>query len=86
MLGEALHVDGDGGQDVLDVSPGQAAVAAAPRLMVVDELVHRSFDAGAGGVEAPPLVVVRVSTMTCQEFTEVAREEVHSAYGATGHT
>jgi hypothetical protein len=52
---EALNVDGDGGQDVLEVGLVLSSVAAAAHAVAVDELVDRAFDSGADRVAGLPL-------------------------------
>ena len=44
---DALDVDGDGGEDVLDMGLGLAAVAGLSHAVAVDELVDGALDAGA---------------------------------------
>lgn len=80
LLGaEAFDVDGDRGQDMLDVRPGCAPVAAAAHLMRVGQLVDRALDAGACGVEAPPLRILLVGAVLGLQVVEAAGEDVHGA-------
>src|SRR4051812_2224685 len=52
---EALDVDGDGGQDVLDVGLSLSSVAATAHTVAVGELVDRALHSGAHRVAGLPL-------------------------------
>jgi hypothetical protein len=45
-LAEAFDVDGDGGEDVLEVGLGLASVAAVAHAVAVGELAEGALDAG----------------------------------------
>jgi hypothetical protein len=47
MSDDAIEVDSDGGQDVLDVGPFFAAVAALAHAGAVDELAVRALEGSA---------------------------------------
>src|SRR5262245_44812175 len=53
-LAEAFDVDGDGGQDVLQVSLGLASVAAVAHAVAAGELADGALDAGPDGVALVP--------------------------------
>lgn len=54
LFAEALDVDRDRGQDMLEVNLGGAVVAVAAHSMAVDDLVDGALDARAGVIEAQP--------------------------------
>ena len=54
QLAEALDVDGDGGEDVLEVGLGLPAVAAAAHAVAVGELADGGLDSGPHGVGLVP--------------------------------
>jgi hypothetical protein len=54
LLAEAFDVDGDGGQDVLEVGFGLAPVAAVTHAVAVGELTDGALDAGPDGVALAP--------------------------------
>ena len=55
---ESDHVEGDGGEHVLEVGFGQAAVAGMTCAGRGDGLVHGGFGAGPDGVPGPPVSVL----------------------------
>ena len=53
-MAEAFDVDGDGGQDVLQVGFGLASVAAVAHVVAAGELADGALDAGPDGVALVP--------------------------------
>jgi hypothetical protein len=82
LVAEAFDIDGDRGQDVLDVRPGCAPMAAAVHLLRVGRLVDRALDAGAGGVEVLPLRILLVGAVLGLEVVEAAGRDVDGAFFA----
>ena len=72
-LAETLDVDGDGGQDVLEVRFGLAPVAAVAHAVAAGDLVEGAFDAGPDGVALVPGGVLLVGTVAYLQVVELAR-------------
>ena len=68
---EPFDVDGEGGQDVLDVRLGQAAVAAAAGLVSACELGDGALGAASQGVELVSGGILLVGTVAFLGFVEV---------------
>ena len=94
QLAEALDVDGDGGERVLEVGLGLASVAAVAHVVAVGELADGALDAGPDGVALVPGGVLLVSAVTDLQFEQFARgkptvrlpspEVVHAALAGQG--
>lgn len=76
---EALDVDGDGGQDVLDVGLSLPSVATAPHAVAVGELVDRALHSGADRIASLPLGRLLLGTDTKLQVAELSRGKAHSA-------
>jgi len=63
-LAEAFDVDGDGGQDVLQVGLGLSPIAAVAHAVAAGALADGALDAGPGGVALLPGGVLLVSAVT----------------------
>ena len=74
---EALDVDGDGGQDVLEVGLGLSPVAAVAHAAAVGEFADGALDAGPDGVALVPGGVLLVSAVAELQFEQLARGEAH---------
>jgi hypothetical protein len=72
-MAEALDVDRDGGQDVLEVGPGLPAVAAVAHVVATGELADGALDAGPDGVALVPGGVPLVSAVAGLQLVELAR-------------
>jgi hypothetical protein len=84
QLAEAFDVDGDGGQDVLQVGFGLASVAAVAHAVAVRELADGALDAGPHGVAFVPGGVLLVSAVADLQLVELARGEAHGALAVAG--
>jgi hypothetical protein len=73
QLAEALDVDGDGGEDVLEVGLGLASAAAVAHVVAVGELADGALDAGPDGVALVPGGILLVSAVTDLQFEQFAR-------------
>jgi hypothetical protein len=62
-VAEALDVDGDGGQDVLEVGLGLPAVAAVAHAVAAGELADGALDAGPDCVALVPGGVLLVGAV-----------------------
>jgi hypothetical protein len=67
---EALDVDGDGGQDVLQVGLGLSPVAAVAHAVAAGELADGALDAGPYRVALVPGGVLLVSAVTYLQFEQ----------------
>ena len=72
-LAEALDVDGDGGEDVLEVGLGLSPVAAVAHAVAVGELADGALDAGPDGVALVPGGVLLVGAVADLQLVELAR-------------
>ena len=72
-LAEAFDVDGDGGQDVLQVGFGLSPVAAVAHAVAAGELADGALDAGPHRVALVPGGVLLVSAVTDLQLVELAR-------------
>ena len=72
QLAEAFDVDGDGGQDVLQVGFGLSPVAAVAHAVAAGELADSSLDAGSHRVALAPGRVLLVSAVTDLQFEQFA--------------
>jgi hypothetical protein len=72
-LAEALDVDRDGGQDVLQVSLGLALVAAVAHAVAAGELADGALNAGPDGVALVPGGVLLVGAVANLQLVELAR-------------
>jgi hypothetical protein len=72
-MAEALDVDRDGSQDVLEVGPGLPAVAAVAHVVATGELADGALDAGPDGVALVPGGVPLVSAVAGLQLVELAR-------------
>ena len=63
-MAEAFDVDGDGGQDVLQVGFGLSPVAAVAHAVAAGELADGALDAGPHRVALAPGGVLLVSAVT----------------------
>jgi hypothetical protein len=79
LSAEALEVDRDRGQDVLNVDLGGPVVAAATHLMGVDDLVDGALDAGAGVVETQPVEILLVGAVLGLDLVQMPGQEVDRA-------
>ena len=70
-LAEAFDVDRDGGQDVLEVGFGLAAIAAVAHAVAVGELADGAFDAGPDGVALVPGGVLLVGAVADLQLVEL---------------
>ena len=84
QLAEALDVDGDGGEDVLEVGLGLPPVAAVAHAVAVGELADGALDAGPDCVPLVPGGVLLVSAVADLQFVELARGEAHGALAVAG--
>jgi hypothetical protein len=84
QLAEALDVDGDGGEDVLEVGLGLASAAAVAHVAAVGELADGALDAGPDGVALVPGGILLVSVVTDLQFEQFAREEADGALAVAG--
>jgi hypothetical protein len=94
LLAEALDVDGDGGQELLDVGFGLAAVAAVAHAVAVGELADGALDAGPDYVAFVPgrvLLAGAVADLQSGQFPRGKRtvrlpspEVVHAARTGQG--
>ena len=73
LLAEALDVDGDGGEDVLEVGLGLPAVAAVAHAVAVGELADGALDAGPDGVALVPGGVLLVGAVADLQLVELSR-------------
>ena len=73
QLAEAFDVDGDGGQDVLQVGLGLSPVAAVAHAVAMGELADGALDAGPDGVAPVPGGVLLVSAVTDLQFEQFAQ-------------
>jgi len=73
---QSFDVDGDRGQDVLNMRLGQPAVAAVAGPVSACELCDGALDAGTAGVELAPGGVLLVVAVAFLEQVEPARQEV----------
>ena len=73
QLAEALDVDGDGGEDVLEVGFGLSPVAAVAHAVAVGELVDGALDAGPDGIALVPGGVLLVGAVADLQLVELAR-------------
>ena len=73
QLAETFDVDGDGGQDVLQVGLGLSPVAAVAHAVAAGELADGALDAGPHRVALAPGGVLLVSTVTDLQFEQFAR-------------
>ena len=62
-MAEALDVDGDGGEDVLDVGLGLVSVAAVAHAVAAGERAHGALDAGPDCVALAPGGVLLVGAV-----------------------
>src|SRR5207237_562157 len=81
---EALDVDGDGGQDVLQVGLGLPAVAAVAHAVAAGEFADGALDAGPDGVALVPGRVLLVGAVADLQLVELARGEAHCALAVAG--
>ena len=72
-LAEAFDVDGDGGQNVLEVGFGLSPVAAVAHAVAVSELADGALDAGPDGVALAPGGVLLVGAVTGLQLVELTR-------------
>ena len=79
LLAEAFDVDGDGGEDVLEVGLGLPAVAAVAHAVAVGELADGALDAGSDGVALVPGGVLLVGAVAGLQLVELARGKPHGA-------
>src|SRR5690349_4052119 len=84
QLAEALDVDRDGGQDVLEVGLGLSPVAAVAHAVAAGELADRALDAGPDRVALVPGGVLLVSAVANLQLVELARREAHGALAVAG--
>ena len=84
QLAEALDVDGDGGERVLEVGLGLASVAAVAHVVAVGELADGALDAGPDGVALVPGGVLLVGAVADLQLVEFSRGEAHGALAAAG--
>jgi hypothetical protein len=81
---DAFDVDGDGGEDVLDVGLGLAAVAGLSHAVAVDELVDGALDAGAHCVVGLPGSGLLGGSGGSLTFVKLLRQKVQLASVAAG--
>ncbi|MFJ8098504.1 hypothetical protein [Streptomyces griseofuscus] len=81
---DAFEVDRDGGQDVLDVSLGFAAVAALAHAVAVDELADRALDGGPQRVARELFLGLLLGPGFGLDVVELAGEECEQACVAAG--
>jgi hypothetical protein len=79
LFGKAFDVHDDRGQNVLDVSLGQAVVTAAARPVTEGQLGDGALDSGAHGVDLTPGGVLLVGAVTRLEFMQLLGKEVDRA-------
>jgi hypothetical protein len=84
LLAEALDVDGDGGEDVLEVGFGLPAVAAVAHAVAVGELADGALDAGPDCVALVPGGVLLVGAVADLQLVELARGKPHGALTIAG--
>lgn len=75
QLAEAFDVDGDGGQDVLQVGFGLSPVAAVAHAVAVGGLADGALDAGPDGVAFVPGGVLLVGAVADLQFEQFPRGE-----------
>jgi len=78
-LAEAFDVDGDGGQDVLQVGLGLSPVAAVAHAVAAGELADGARDAGPHCIALVPGGILLVGAAADLQFIELARGEAHGA-------
>src|SRR6185369_9732127 len=83
-LAEAFDVDGDGGQDVLQVGLGLSPVAAVAHAVAAGELADGALDAGPDGVALVPGGVLLVGAVADLQLVELARREPDGALAVAG--
>ena len=84
QLAEALDVDRDGGQDVLQVGLGLSPVAAVAHAVAMGGFADGALDAGPHRVALVPGRVLLVSTVTDLQFEQFARGEAHGTLAVAG--
>jgi hypothetical protein len=72
LSAEAFDVDGDGGEYVLQVGLGQAAVSAVAHAVAVGELADRALDAGPHRVALVPGRFLLLGTVAYLQFVQLA--------------
>ena len=72
-LAEALDVDRDGGQDMLQVGLGMSPVAAVAHAVAAGKLADGALEAGSHGVALVPGGVLLVGAVADLQFVELAR-------------
>jgi hypothetical protein len=83
-LAEALDVDGDSGEDVLEVGLGLPAVAAVTHAVAIGELADGALDAGSDSVALVPGGVLLVGTVADLQLVELAPGKAHGAFDVAG--
>ena len=73
QLAEALGIDGDGGEDVLEVGLGLPPVAAVAHAVAVSELADGALDAGPDCVPLVPGGVLLAGAVAGLQLVELAR-------------
>jgi hypothetical protein len=72
-LAEALDVDRDGGEDVLQVGLGLSPVAAVAHAVAVGELADGALDAGPDGVALVPGGILLVGAVADLQLVQFSR-------------
>jgi hypothetical protein len=83
-VAEALDVDGDGGQDVLQVGLGLSPVAAAAHAVTAGDFADGALDAGLRGVALVPGGILLVGRGCGPAARKALAGEAHGALAVAG--